>query len=407
MGAAGRGAIEGAAKGTLSSSVRPAEAGSRSIAIITAHAGTLVIFRGHLLESLLAANHKVHYIGPLLDDATRGWLSERGIATHEISISRNLLSPVADVVTFVQLWRALRRSGADAAIFYMIKSTIYGLLAGAAAGVRYRFALISGLGYAFTEQQGDRRWRVVNWIARRLYGLSLRFATGVVFQNKDDQRDFKRWKILAEATPSIVVAGSGVDTAHFHASPLPQEPRCLMIGRLVKGKGVAEYIEAARIVKAVYPDAQFLILGAIESGPAAVPFEIVRIAEAEGLVTYLGTAADVRPFIASARIFVLPSFYREGTPRSILEAMAMGRPIVTTDVPGCRETVVEGCNGRLVPPRDAQALAAAIIALFDDPLRAEAMGRESRLIAEDKYEVGKVTNAMLDFFWMAARAGGG
>jgi glycosyltransferase involved in cell wall biosynthesis len=379
----------------------------RSIAIVTAHAESLVNFRGHLLESLLAAKREVHYIGPPLDEATRRWLGERKVRTHEISISRNLLSPLADIVTFMQLRRALRRSAVDAAVFYMIKATIYGLLAAAAAGVRHRFAVITGLGYAFTEKPDDRRWRLVNRFARILYRLSLPLASGVVFLNRDDLRDFRRWKLLAPATPSIVVNGEGVDVARFQVARLPEEPKCLMIARLVTGKGVAEFIEAARIVKAAHRNVEFLILGAVETGPAAFPVDALRAAEASGLVTYLGTAADVRPFIASARIFVLPSFYREGVPRSIMEAMAMGRPIVTTDMPGCRETVVDGRNGLLVPPRDPQALAAGIAALVEDPEQAEAMGRESRRIAEDKYDVNKVTNAMLDFFWMTVRASGG
>jgi glycosyltransferase involved in cell wall biosynthesis len=284
----------------------------------------------------------------------------------------------------------------------MIKSVIYGLLAAAAARVPHRFALITGLGSAFTEQP-NWRWRVTNRLARLLYGLSLRFASGVAFQNSDDERDFRRWKLLPAATPTIVVDGSGVDTSYFRPQPLPPEPHCLMVARLVKDKGVFEFIEAARIVRNKCPAARFVILGAEETSPAAVSVDFVRAAEAAGLIVYQGPVTDVRPHIAVARIFVLPSYYREGIPRSVLEAMAMGRPIVTTDVPGCRETVVAGRNGLLVPARDAKALAAAILALIDDPERAAAMGRESRSIAEQRYDVGKVTNDLLGFFWRATR----
>jgi glycosyltransferase involved in cell wall biosynthesis len=172
-----------------------------------------------------------------------------------------------------------------------------------------------------------------------------------------------------------------------------------MIARLVKGKGIADYIQAARRVKEVCPNAQFAILGESESGPGAYPIASLHAAEAAGLVTYLGTALDVRPHISSARIFVLPSYYREGTPRSVLEAMAMGRPVVTTDVPGCRDAVVDGYSGIVVPPKNVPALANAILSLIQHPERAAAMGREGRLLAEARYNVGRVTESLLSFFW--------
>lgn len=377
-----------------------------SVALVAADAGTLINFRGHLLETLAATGHAVHYVGPTLDAASRAWLSARGIEIHEVAFVRNELSPFADAATCYRVWRTLRALAPDAVITYMIKSTVYGLFAAALARVPFRFALVSGLGHVFTEQAGNWRWYFVNRLARVLYGASLRFADGVAFQNKDDEADFRNWRMLASSTASIVVNGSGVDTKRFSSAPLPRAPNCLLIARLLKAKGIGEYIEAARIVKTARPEAKFVILGSAESNHGAFALERVRLAEAEGVVTYRGAVADVRPYIRAARIFVLPSFYREGTPRSALEAMAMGRPIVTTDVPGCRETVVPGRNGLLVPARDAQRLAKAILALIDDPKRTAAMGRESRKIAEARYQVGRVTDALLGFFWKTATANG-
>jgi glycosyltransferase involved in cell wall biosynthesis len=378
----------------------------KSIALIAADAGTLINFRGHLLETLVANGHAVHYVGPTLDRGARVWLSRRGIKIHEVAFARNEISPLMDAATCYRLWRALRTLAPDAVITYMIKSTVYGLFAAALARVPYRFALVAGLGHVFTEQPYDWHWRLVNRTARFLYAASLRFAHGVAFQNKDDQTDFRKWRMLARSTPSTVVDGSGVDTKRFASAPLPETPACLLIARLLKAKGLGEYIEAARLVKAKRPDAKFVILGAAESNYGAFPLEQVRAAEAEGLVTYRGAVADVRPYIRAARIFVLPSFYREGTPRSALEAMAMGRPIITTDVPGCRETVVPGRNGLLIPARDGPRLAWAILSLLKNPKVAAAMGRESRKIAEMRYEVSVVTGQLLGFFWKTAQSDG-
>jgi glycosyltransferase involved in cell wall biosynthesis len=367
--------------------------------LIAADAGTLINFRGHLLETLVARGHTVHYVGPTLDAAARVWLSTRGIEIHEVAFVRNEIAPFRDAATCIRLWRTLRVIAPDAVITYMIKSTVYGLFAAALARVRHRFAIVTGLGHVFTEPAPRWHRHLVNPLARLLYGASLHLADGVAFQNKDDEADFRKWRMLAPSTPSTVVNGSGVDTKRFAPAPLPNSHACLLIARLLKAKGLGEYIEAARIVKAERPDAKFVVLGAAERNRGAFPLDQVRAAEAEGLIEYRGAVADVRPHIKAARIFVLPSYYREGTPRSALEAMSMGRPIVTTDVPGCRETVVAGRNGLLVPPRDVRSLARAILALLDNPGMAVAMGKESRKIAETRYEVGMVTDQLLGFFY--------
>ena len=378
------------------------QSGIRSLTIVSADSETLVSFRGYLIDSLRAEGISVGYVGPAVDAATREWLAARAVRIHEIPIRRNTLAPLSDIRTLLALLRVLRRTRPDAVLVMRIKSSIYGLIAAALAGVPYRFALVTGLGYAFTEQPGNRRWRMLNRIVRGLYRLGLRHATAAAFQNADDERDFRRWRLLPDSVPSTVVNGSGVDTAHYAMSALPGGVSCLFAARLLADKGVAEFIEAARIVKAQHPDAVFTVLGPAETNPSAFPMRRLKMEAAKGVIDYRGAVSDIRPFMKACRIFVHPSYYREGVPRSVLEAMAMGRPVITTDVPGCRDTVEPGRNGLLVPPRDAQALAAAILELADDPARAARMGQESRKIAEEKYEVRKVTGDLLTFYGRAA-----
>jgi len=162
---------------------------------------------------------------------------------------------------------------------------------------------------------------------------------------------------------------------------------------LLKDKGIAEYAEAARIIKAKYPETRFMLLGGFHPYPLAIKEDNLRDWVNEGIIEYLGSAADVRPVIGEADVYVLPS-YREGTPRSTLEAMAMGRPVITTDAPGCRETVVEGMNGYLVPVKDVQALTEAMERFIREPELVEKMGKESRRIAEEKYDVHKVNEVI-------------
>jgi glycosyltransferase involved in cell wall biosynthesis len=285
----------------------------------------------------------------------------------------------------------MRRIRPDVVLAYTIKPVIYGSLAAAVAGVPRRFALVTGLGYAFTGERGG----LLTGLIRRLYRIALERVHKVFFQNPDDQALFRQLGILRNGTPSVVVNGSGVDVGDYAVGPLPEGPaRFLMIGRLLGDKGVREYAEAARRVRAVHPEAGFGLVGWIDENPDAIAQSELDAWVAEGCIEFEGRLADVRPAIAACSVYVLPS-YREGTPRTVLEAMAMGRPIITTDAPGCRETVVDGDNGFLVPVKSVDALVGAMLRFIDDPGLAPRMGARSRRVAEDKYDVHKVNEVML------------
>lgn len=366
------------------------------IFMLASSPSTLVNFRGCLIEALLGMDHEVHVAAPDIteDMVTCKWLNQRGVVIHNVPMSRTGLNVFADLETFFGFYRLMRTTKPNLVFAYTVKPVVWGVIAAWLAKVPKRVALITGLGYAFIGEAKGKR-ALVRWIVSALYGLALRAATLVIFQNPDDRNDFRRWGILPSKRASVLVNGSGVDTAAFPLSPLPEmPPKFLLVARLLKDKGVREYVHAATIVRQTYPNATFDIVGPIDSNPEGLSQAVIDGWQEAGDITWHGALADVRPAIAAASVFVLPS-YREGMPRSVLEAMSMGRPIITTDAPGCRETVEHGTNGLLVPVRNAEALATAMQKFLDDPELVIQMGVQSRRIAVEKYDVGQVNRQMM------------
>lgn len=365
------------------------------IVVIAGLAESLIRFRGDLLDAMRANGHEVAAIAPEDDDFVRKRLAEKGIAYHVVPMARAGLNPFADLRYLLQLCRCLRKIKPDVVLAYTIKPVVYGLPAARLARVRRRYALITGLGYAFTEVETSFSRGLVNRVASGLYRFGLRFANGLFFQNPDDRQLFKDQGLVDANLPTWIVNGSGVDTESFPVAPLPLQPSFLFVGRLLRDKGVIEYVEAARSLKSTYPQATFHLVGPLDSNPSGINADIVSGWEKEGIVQYHGAVSDVKPYLAACSIFVLPS-YREGTPRSVLEAMSSGRAIVTTDAPGCRETVQDGVNGILVRPRDSADLATAMARLAGSSELREEMGRTSRALAEQKYDVHRVNAAMIE-----------
>jgi glycosyltransferase involved in cell wall biosynthesis len=326
-------------------------------------------------------------VGSSLRDA----LEAKGVEVHDIPLCRAGINPFSDLKLLWHLTQMIRRVRPGIVLSYTVKPVIFASIAAWVARVPHRYALITGLGFAFTSE----RRGLVPSIVERLYRFSLSKAHKVFFQNPDDQTLFRERGILSNRTPSVVLNGSGVDLAQYDIQSLPRGvPRFLMIGRLLGDKGVREYVRAARKIKETHPDIQFDLVGWIDENPDAISQKELDEWVEEGSINFLGRLEDVRPAIAESSVYVLPS-YREGTPRTVLEAMAMGRPIITTDAPGCRETVIDGENGFLVPVRSVDSLVDAMKKFIDDPELAERMGRRSREIAEEKYDVHKVNAVML------------
>lgn len=375
---------------------------SLHVAIVGSHARYLVNFRGPLMRAIKEEGHRVSALAPDFDAETRADLSAIGVAPVDFSLSRTGMNPVADLVDIVRLHARLRQVKPDAILTIAIKPTVYGLLAAALARIPRRFALIPGLGYIFSEG-GSLRDRLIRAIARQLYRTTLRRAEKVFVQNPDDAEELIASRLVAREK-LVRVNGTGVDLEGWPLLVLPDPPITFTLAaRLLAEKGVREYVAAARRVKAKHPDVRFVLLGFIDTNPSAIPEAEVASWVAEGVVEWPGYV-DVRPWLARTSVFVLPSYYREGVPRSTQEALAAGRPVITTDAPGCRETVIDGENGFLVPPRNIDSLVSAMIYFIENPQQIAIMGRNSRRLAEERFDVRDINSKMISAMGLNGRA---
>lgn len=365
------------------------------VVVVGGWAPSLVSFRGELLREVVARGHDVVAFAadgsPAISDA----LARIGVEFHGLPLERSGLNPLADGRLLLGLGRRIRALRPDRFFAYNVKPVIYGGMGAAALRVAHRTALVTGLGYPFLDQHKLHR-RALKVLVQRLYRTGLAGYHSVVFQNPDDRADAESLGLIPASARVFGTNGSGVDLARFEPAPPPIGPvTFLYVGRLVRYKGIFDFIDAARLLRERVPGARCQVVGWLDPHPASASAADVERWQREGTIEYLGETDDVRPFLRSASALVLPS-YREGTPRSVLEAMATGRAVITTDVPGCRETVVPGENGLLVPVRDPAALAEAMATLAADPARVADMGARGRALAESKYDVHKVNAVMLE-----------
>jgi glycosyltransferase involved in cell wall biosynthesis len=364
-------------------------------------AWNLLNFRSGLIRALVADGHTVVLAAP--SDEHVPALQALGARFINLPISTHGINPVSDMALLWRFVLELRYERPDVLMVYTAKPNIYGSLAARALGVPV-VNNIAGLGSAFIKG---------GWLAlvlTTLYRLALTSSRRVFFQNPDDYRQFLDAG-LVRAAQCAVLPGSGVDLKRFQPVPLPSlemsDERVgqitndrhfvfLFVARLLKDKGVQEFAEASRLLKSNYPWAEFALLGFKDSqNPNAVSEEQLALWQEKGWVTYWGSSADVRGPLALADCVVLPS-YREGTPRTLLEAAAMGRPLVATDVPGCREVVRHGFNGLLCRPRDSQDLADQMQAILQMPAKQLAqMGQASRQWVEERFDEQLVIDAYL------------
>ena len=367
-----------------------------SCAIISSQAFSMLNFRGPLIRDLVSAGVQVHALAPDYDDELRQKIQTLGANPVDFQLTRTGMNPVRDGIDTLRLAALLRRLQPDVTLSYFIKPVIYGTLAAWLAGVPRRVAMIEGLGYVFTVSSDRQSWRrkLLKTLVSSLYRFSLDRAHQVIFLNKDDLAEFVVARLVHEEK-AVNLGGIGVDLSEWPTAPTHVQPvTFLLAARLLREKGIVEYAEAARLVKARHPEVRFVLLGGLDPNPGGLSQAEVQAWVTEGLLEWPGHVA-VKPWLAQASVYVLPSYYREGLPRSTQEAMAMGRPVITTDAPGCRETVEEGVNGFLVPVRDVPALAAAMLRFVQNPSLIESMGRESRRLAEMHFDVRKINARLL------------
>jgi glycosyltransferase involved in cell wall biosynthesis len=357
--------------------------GARPRVVISINAAwNIANFRAGLIRALVDTGYEVVAVAP--PDVHVARLEALGCRFVPLTMDNKGANPAADLALLARYYALLRRERPVAFLGYTIKPNVYGSLAAQALGIAV-LNNISGLGTAFIRDSWLTR------IVKQLYRTSLRRSHTVFFQNEDDRSLFVS-QGLTRREQSEVLAGSGIDLVHFAADPRPaiRPPgvrRFLLVARLLRDKGILEYVEAARIVRRAYPQARFGILGFLDvENRTAITRTEIEGWVAEGVIEYLGVTDDVRPHLRDCDCVVLPS-YREGTPRTLLEAAAMGKPLIATDVPGCRNVVDHGVNGLLCRVRDGADLAEASLTFLGLPdAKVLAMGRASRAKVEREYD---------------------
>lgn len=366
------------------------------ILLIASEPASLLNFRGPLMKTLLDRGCKVWAAAPNLTAQQITDIRALGGETLDIPLQRTGMNPVKDFKFLFAAWRRIRALKPDLVVTYTIKPNIWGGIAAGLAGVE-SVSMVTGLGFVFTQGENQsKKMGVLRFAISKLFRISTSFNRRVIFQNPDDRDEFLAAGCLADPSKARLVNGSGVDMAHYARKPLPKAPVFLMVARLLKNKGVQEYCVAATALKAAHPEVRCLLVGGFDPGPDSITKADLDNWVARGL-EYLGPKSDVRDTLAEASVFVLPS-YREGTPRSVLEAMSMGRAIITTDVPGCRETVQDGVNGYLCQSQNSEAILAAMQHLYDNPDLREKMGQASYNLACEKYDVHAVNSVLLTHF---------
>lgn len=361
------------------------------IGIVLNTAWNIYNFRLGLVKAFLAAGHEVYAIAPVDDFVSE--IEATGCTFIPVEhLSRKGVNPIQDLKFGYELYKIYTSNELDVVLHYTIKPNIYGCLAAGRAKVK-SISTVTGLGYSFMKEG------MVNKIVKKLYKTAFKSGTRIAFQNRDDKKLFEDLSLCPKRKTTLI-KGSGINTTHFKPMPKKQTYEKLIylfVGRLLYDKGVTELFEAAQQFKEKCPETEIWVVGAIDDGnPSAVAKAEVEAQEVKGTIRYWGVSKDVRSIMQEADVVVLPS-YREGLPRVMLESLAMGKPIITTDTAGCRETIQDTKNGFLIPTKNAQALADAMVRMYEltDEARQE-MGKVGRAMALQEFDEQAIIKRYFD-----------
>ncbi|WP_426702082.1 glycosyltransferase family 4 protein [Rhodanobacter sp. Col0626] len=345
-------------------------------------------FRRSLALAIKEQGHEVLLISPAGEYGPR--LRDLGLRWQPVPMNRSSLNPFREAAFLMHLARLLRRERVDLVHGFTIKSAVYGALAARLAGIPARISAVAGLGFVFSSK--TPKAKLLRPLVKVLLKLTLSGKDArLILQNPDDVALFQRSGLI-EPSRIRLIHGSGVDSRRFQPQPVPplhspRVPRVLLAARLLWDKGLNEYVHAARVLRAQGREVAFILAGTPDVGnPCAVPEATIRAWVVEGLLEWLGHVDDMQALFASVDIMVLPSYYGEGLPKSLIEAAACALPIITTDIPGCREVVEDGVDGLIVPPRNGDALAKAIGRMLDDPAMAVEFGHVARKKALEQFD---------------------
>lgn len=361
------------------------------IGIFTAYADRLERSRPELLEALKLAGHTVVIIGPEEDPLDASLRSESGREYQQVPIKRANTNPLTELLAIRDLVHVFRKVKIDRLLVYGARMQVSVLPAARLAGVKRLFSVINGAGGHYYLR--GLRGKIVRLCSWPMMKVALTLATCVFFQNTDDRGLYLK-QFLVKKRKTKIINGSGVNLQAFPKTPLPSDLKFLMLTRLASEKGIGEYAQAAQAVKEKYPSAEFHLVGNRDIAFANEEAEILDRAIESGTVLYHGATTEPAKWYQMCRIYVLPS-YHEGTPRTVLEALSTGRAIITTDVPGCRDTIRDGKEGYLVPPQDVSALSNAMIKMIEDSEKTQEMSHCAWERAKEKYDVYKVNETLL------------
>jgi glycosyltransferase involved in cell wall biosynthesis len=362
------------------------------IMVLSSHTSSLFWFRMDMVMDFMKNGHTVIAVGSEAEIEWKDKFKENNIEYRQLHVERNGLNPFKDVKTFTELCKFMRDEKPDKIFVYQAKTIVYGSIAARLNGITEVYPLIAGLGSIF--RGTGLKNKIVKMIMKTEYKVACKCIKKVFFQNNDDKNEFIHNR-LVKANKTVIINGSGVNLDKFKPTPIPDRPAFLYIGRLIRDKGVGEYLEACKILKQSNSQVRCLLVGPYDSNPSALKPEELQTYIDEGIVEYFGEQKDVRPYISQCSTYVLPS-YHEGTPKTVLESMAMGRSIITSDAPGCRETVIAGVNGYLVAVKDVRGLVEKMVYLVEHPDLNYQMGVHSLKLAVEKYDVKSVNQVIME-----------
>lgn len=369
-----------------------------NVVFIGTAASSTLNFRSDLIKELQQNSHEVYVFSSEYTSQELEAIESLGAIPIAYKLNRSGLNPLADIKSTYALSKEIRKIKPDLVFSYFSKPVIFGTLAAKLARVPKVMGMLEGLGYTFTEQPRDisKKTQVIKKAQILLYKLALPQLDKLIFLNPDDPKDLlEKYNITVKQVE--VLGGIGLNlTDYKHSNNYPKDITFIFVARLLAEKGIHDYIAAAKIVKDSYPQAKFIVLGAIDKeARGALKDSELKHLTANEIIEYPGHVNNVAEWIAKSSVFILPSYYREGVPRSIQEAMAIGRAVITTDVPGCRETVVDGVNGFLVEKWNPQALAEKMIYFIENPEQVAIMGYESHKMAQEKFDANEVNKRLL------------
>ena len=371
------------------------------VVIIGTIASSFYGFRADLICTLLKKGHKVYAFTSESTAEDLKKIEQLGAIPITYTLNRGGLNPLADIFATYQLAKKIKVINPDLVFSYFSKPVIFGTLAAKIAKVPRIIGMLEGLGYTFTDQpEGlSKKTQLIRKIQVFLYKIVLPQLDQLIFLNPDDPKDLlERHAIQVKKVK--ILGGIGLNLKDYPYQPLNSihfPIKFLFIGRLLKEKGIFEFVQAAKLVKKIYPDTQFTVLGAIDHhNLGALQQTELDALISSNIIHYPGYVDNIKDWIVDSHVFVLPS-YREGVPRSTQEAMAIGRAVITTDVPGCRETVINKQNGFIVPKWNSEALAEKMIYFIENPGQILLMGAASYEIAKEKFDANVVNKRLIKF----------